>query len=139
MPKLQPLDPQAVPDDVKQLLDASGSGRRSMSNMMRTMANSPAALGGYVAFLDALSAGGLDQHLREVIALTVAEANGCRYCLSMHASAAGLAGLSDAEIRDARDAGSADPKVEAALRFVRAIVAYRGDLTDEEFERVVRA
>jgi len=51
---------------------------------MRTMGNSPATLEGYLNLSGALSSGTLGAKTGELIALTVAEANNCDYCLSAH-------------------------------------------------------
>ncbi len=53
-------------------------------NMFRVVANSPAALSGYLQLSAASAQGGLDAATRERIALAVAELNGCGYCLSAH-------------------------------------------------------
>ena len=50
-----------------------------------------------------------------------------------------MLGLDETEIRAARRASSAHPKIEAALQFARTVAEYRGDITDEEFDRVRRA
>ena len=47
-------------------------------------ANSPAALESYTGMLGALAKGKLPGPTHERIALAVAEANGCDYCLSAH-------------------------------------------------------
>jgi alkylhydroperoxidase family enzyme len=46
-------------------------------NMMKTMANSPAVLEGYLGFSGALGHGALAPKLREQLALVVSEDNGC--------------------------------------------------------------
>ena len=61
--------------------------------MMRTMANSPAVIEGYLNFNAALSDGALLATLREQIAIAGAEANGCNYCLSAHHALGKMAGL----------------------------------------------
>ncbi|MDZ7866981.1 MAG: carboxymuconolactone decarboxylase family protein [Acidovorax sp.] len=53
-------------------------------NMFRVVANSPAALTGYLQLSAASAQGGLDAATRERIALAVAELNGCGYCLAAH-------------------------------------------------------
>jgi uncharacterized peroxidase-related enzyme len=109
------------------------------TNVLRTMANSPAALRGYLAFHLAMSEGILSPQVRERIALTVSEANMCQYCVAAHTVAGRAVGLEEADIKAAREAQASDPRIDAALRFARRVVEYRGDLTDEEFETVRRA
>jgi uncharacterized peroxidase-related enzyme len=115
------------------------AGEALDKNVLRTMANSPAALRGYLALYGAMSDGILSARVREQIALTVSEANMCQYCVAAHSVAGRTVGLEEAEIRAAREAQASDPRVETALRFARRVVEYRGDLTDEEFEAVRRA
>jgi len=52
--------------------------------MFLLIANSPAALEGYLGLSGALNKGALPAPTRERIALAVAEINGCNYCLSAH-------------------------------------------------------
>jgi uncharacterized peroxidase-related enzyme len=102
-------------------------------------AHSPAALDALVAAIGALSKGTIKTPTREAIALTVAEANGCGYCLSAHAALGTGAGLSDADIEEARRGRAADPKVNAMLAFSRNLVINRGHSTDADVEQLRRA
>ncbi len=52
--------------------------------MFRAIANSPAALEGYLGLNGALAKGTLEPATRERIALAIAEVNGCDYCASAH-------------------------------------------------------
>ena len=54
----------------------------SVPNLFRLIANSPAALEGYLSLSGALAKGSLPAATRERIALAVAELNGCGYCLA---------------------------------------------------------
>jgi uncharacterized peroxidase-related enzyme len=109
------------------------------SNVIRVMANSPAALIGYLLLDNTLSSGSLDSDLRQQIALAVAEVNSCRECVKEHAAAGKALGLDDVTIKSARHACATDPKIEAALQFAQKVAEYRGDLTDDEFDRIRRA
>ncbi len=53
-------------------------------NLMQVLGNSPAALQGYLSLNGALAGGVLPAAVRERLALLVAEANGCDYCLAAH-------------------------------------------------------
>jgi AhpD family alkylhydroperoxidase len=53
-------------------------------NLARALANSPAALRGYLGFAGALCGGSLSRVVREQIALLVAQETGCDYSLSAH-------------------------------------------------------
>ena len=86
-------------------------------NMMKTMARSPAALDGYLAFSGALAAGGLNVKFREQIALAVAQANQCEYCLAAHTAIGGMVGLTQDQVTAAREVRNGDAKVDAGLKF----------------------
>jgi len=139
MQRLPAIDPRMATGETKKALDEVEARLGNSPNVMRTIANSPAALLGYLALDSALSAGTLDPRLRARVALAVGEANACQYCVAAHTAAGRLLGLDEAAIRAARGASSTDTKVTAALQFARAVAEYRGDVTDEEFDRVRRA
>jgi len=109
-------------------------------NLFRVVANSPAALTGYLQLSAASAQGGVDAATRERIALAVAELNGCGYCLSAHAYLGRkFAKLDDAEIAANRNGASKDPKADAAVRFAAAVVRQRGQVSDDELQAVRRA
>lgn len=126
MPKLKPVDLSNVDGDTQELLNNVKDKFGATTNMVRTMANSKAVLKAYLSFEAALANGTLPARLLEQIALTVAEANECRYCLAVHTATGKAAGLSEEAILDSRRAQSPDRKEEAALQAARAMVLERG-------------
>ena len=109
-------------------------------NLFRLVANSPAALEGYVGLANALNKGALPAPTRERIALTVAEINGCDYCLSAHTYLGkNLAKLDDLEIAANRRGASNDPKADAAVRFAAKVVRERGHVSSGDIEAVRQA
>lgn len=137
--RLCAVDPATATGKTKDLLGAVHSALGRTPNMMRTMANSPAVLEGYLNLNAALGKGALRPALREQIALAVAEANACDYCLSAHRVFGQMAGLTSDQIADSRHAASADPKADAALKFAVAVVATKGAVTDAHFATVREA
>lgn len=134
MPRIQAIDPQTATGKAKELLDGVQAKMGRTPNIMRTMASSPAVLEAYLGLSGALGAGSLSAQVREQIALTVAEANGCDYCLSAHAAIGKMTGLTDDQIADSRQASAADPKTAALLRFVHIFVDQKGRVSDAEVE-----
>lgn len=131
---------EASPAASQPLLDAVKKQLGSAPHLFRVLGNSPAALEGYLGLSGALGKGELDGRTRTRIAMTVAELNGCDYCLSAHTYLGkNLAKLDDAELTANRDAASSDPKATAALRFARAVVAERGHVPAAEVEAVKAA
>ena len=137
--RLKPVDPATATGKAKELLDAVQAKMGMTPNMMKTLANAPAALEAYLAFSGALGGGQLDARLREQIALAVGEANRCEYCLSAHTLIGKMVGLNETEVAAARQSTSSDPKTEAALHFAHQVVANRGEVTDEDVRRVREA
>ena len=136
MSRLQALDPAAATGKTQALLDGVRKKLGFVPNMVRTMAASPAVLEGYLGLSGALGAGLLPAKLREQIALAVAEANACSYCLAAHSLLGSKAGLADGDVLAARRGDASDPRSHAAIRFAFAVVAARGGVEDAELERV---
>lgn len=139
MSRIVALDPARTEGKTRETLAAVEKTLGGVPNLFRVAAQSPAALEGLVGLSGALARGSLAARVREAIALTVAEANACRYCLSAHAVLGKAAGLSEADIAAARDAAASDPKTAAVLRFARAVALGRGRVTDEELSMLRRA
>jgi uncharacterized peroxidase-related enzyme len=141
MPRIAtPATIEASPAASQPLLEGVKKLLGSVPNLFRTVANSPAALQGYLGLNGALAKGKLSAATRERIALTVAEINACGYCLSAHSYIAQhLVKLDDGEIAANRDASSGDPKAEAALRFAAKVVRARGHVSDADVSEVKRA
>ena len=139
MSRLTAIDPAKATGKAKDLLEKVKAKFGVSPNMMRTMANSPAVLEGYLNFNSALAGGFLSGKLREQIALAVAEANGCEYCLSAHTALGEMVGLGRDEILSSRQAVAADKKVDAALKLAKTIVARRGDVTHDDIKRITDA
>ena len=132
-----PASVEASPVAAQPLLEAVKKQLGVVPNLFRVVGNSPAALEGYLGLNGALGKGTLDARTRERIALTVAEINGCDYCLSAHTYLGkNLAKLDDAELAANREAGSSDAKAAAALRFAARVVRERGHVSDVDVQAV---
>jgi uncharacterized peroxidase-related enzyme len=118
------------------LLDAVEKSLGLIPNLFRVAAQSPVTLEGLLTLSGALAKGRLNAATREAIALVVAEANGCDYCLSAHTVLGGGAGLSESDITAARSARAADPKLAKILEFARMLVLNRGHASDDELTRL---
>lgn len=136
MPRISPIDPENASGRARQLLDDVQEEWGMTPNIIRTLANAPVALEGYLSFNDALSRGTLGAELREQIAVAVAEGNRCDYCLAAHCAIARTVGLSEDAITDARRGASPDRKVDAVLDFARQILDKRGWVDDDHVARL---
>ena len=130
----------ASPTASQPLLEAVKKQLGVVPNLFRVVANSPAALEGFLGLSGALGRGKLDARTRARLALVVAEQNGCDYCLSAHTYLGKNAThLDDAELDANRDARSSDPRAAAALRFAAEVVRTRGHVTDDDLRAVKEA
>ena|SRR5215211_3232689 len=133
MSRLPLVDPAATIGPATELLQVVQQRLGVTPNMTRAMANSPALLKGYLDLSGALSRGVLGAATRARIALTVAQANGCSYCLSAHTYLAEhVARLHQDDITAARKATAQDPKTAAILTFAAALNDSRGSVTDDQ-------
>lgn len=132
-----PATIEDAPAQSQSLLEAVKKQLGVVPNLFRLVANSPAALQGYLGLSGALAKGTLPAATRERIALAVAEVNGCDYCLSAHTYIGkNLAKLDDAEITANRNGASNDPVADAAVRFAVKVAQARGHVSDEDVRAV---
>lgn len=139
MNRIHQLDPEQATGKARELFEAARGKFGKVSNGVRVLGNSPAALEGYLALKTALADGVLSAKLQEGLALIVGEINGCGYCLSAHALNSRRTGLSEEEIVAARRASSSDRKFDAALKLARSIAVQRGQIGDGELQAARRA
>jgi uncharacterized peroxidase-related enzyme len=136
MARIPTIDPQSASGPAADLLAAVKAKLGIVPNMTRVMANSAAALEGYLNFSGALGKGALPAKVREQIAILVAEVNSCTYCLSAHIAIGKMVGLPESELASAREGASADAKTEAALRFASAVLSSTGEVSDDDVRAV---
>jgi uncharacterized peroxidase-related enzyme len=134
MPRITPVDYATAEGRPKELLDAVKASLGATPNMATTMARS-AVLDGWLSLSRALRKGSIGAANGERIALGVAEANGCTYCLSAHSSlGANVAKLDPDELEKARHFQSSDPEAAAILAFAEAVVRTNGGVSDSDIQ-----
>jgi uncharacterized peroxidase-related enzyme len=127
-----PIDYASASGREKELLDAVKASLGATPNMTTTMAGS-AVLDAWLGLSGALRRGSIRAADGERIALGVAEANGCSYCLSAHTYLGeNVAGLAGDEIERARLFASSNPKSAAILAFAQAVVSTRGGVSHSD-------
>ncbi|BAV50912.1 24 kDa macrophage-induced major protein [Mesorhizobium loti] len=132
MQNIPQIDATSAPAKTQDLLKAVKKQMGGVPNSLATMAQSSAALGGYLGFAGALAAGSLSNAHREQLSLAVAGANACDYCASAHTALGKGAGLSPDEMATNLLGKSYDPKTAALLNFAREFVRLRGRTTDAQ-------
>jgi uncharacterized peroxidase-related enzyme len=139
MARLTQISPESATGRARDLLDAVKGKLGLVPNMTRAMANAPAVLDGYMQLSGALGKGDLPAELREQIALAVAEANGCDYCVAAHSALGRMVGLTSDQVRDSRLGTAVDPKAGVLIRFALKVLDTRGGVADADLEEVRRS
>lgn len=134
MARIPPLESTQLCAQGQALVDEYAAATGLRPNVVRTLAHAPGVLRHLLGMFGSLTSGTLDPTLMEQVALAVAQANGCTYCLSAHAALGEKTGLCAQRIDDSRWACDADPRREAVLRFSRALVIRRGQVCDDDIE-----
>lgn len=135
MPRLKPVDHATAAGKTKELLDGVEAAFGRAPNMALAMAVNPSVLDSWIKLNGALGPT-LTRRLNEQIAIAVAEANDCGYCLSAHTAAGRHVGVDEGELARNRGGDSSDRKIAAALRFARAVNETRGGVSDDELAEV---
>lgn len=120
----------------KMLLDNVRHSMGGVPNIIKVLANAPAALDAYLAFNEALSHGKLSSELREQLAIAIAAFNGCGYCAAAHTFIGRKAGIDAAELQANLQGVSMDDKTQAAITFAFALLEKRGRVSDETVQTI---
>ena len=136
MSRIPAINPDQATGQAATLLQGVERQLGFTPNVLRTMANSPIVLQGYLDFSRALTQGNLSSTFREQIALAVSEANNCQYCLATHSAIGRSVGLSEEVIGDSRRGDSLDPKKATVLAFARKVLETRGLVSDEDLAKL---
>jgi uncharacterized peroxidase-related enzyme len=136
MARITQISPEAATGRARELLDAVKGKLGLVPNMTRAMANAPVVLDGYLQLSGTLGKGTLPARVREQIALAVAEANQCDYCLAAHSTVGRMVGLTSEQIVDSRLGTAVDPKTNALIRFALKVVESRGAVGDGDLKEI---
>jgi uncharacterized peroxidase-related enzyme len=139
MPRLPQLTDETANDEQRELLESTLKQLGRVPNLYASMANGPAALRGYLALREALVGGSFSARQREQLALFIAQANGCTYCVSAHTMRGGKVGLSEEELVNTRRAADTDPHMNQVLKLTSSIMASGGRVRSAELEAARQA
>src|SRR4051812_44893885 len=115
MPRISALDPATATGSVKSNLEAVNKMLGATPNMFRVAGQAPATLDSLVALFGTTGKSVLNAKTRNAIALAVANANGCDYCMSAHTYLG-------------KSLGAGDAKTDAAGKLPLPIVEGRGSV-----------
>lgn len=130
MARLKPIEPTQATGRIKEIYDGPLKGKHF--NIFKSIANSPTALDAYLALSGAMKHASLSAAEREIVQLTVGQANNCEYCVAAHTAIGKSVGLTDAQTLEARRGSMADPRHGALARFVSAVHEKRGNVSDAD-------
>ena len=132
MQRIQALPLDSTDEAVSSLFDAIRQKMGGVPNILRTMAQSPAALEAYLGFSGAIGNGRLSAAQRELAALAAAGENSCDYCASAHSALGKMAGLEQSDMQQVIVGGKLDGSAGAIVSLTRRIVSQRGVLSDAD-------
>lgn len=135
MPRIVPIDPTTATGETAAHLATVRRMFGATPNLFTTAAHSPAALGAMLGMFGSLGKAAVGSRTGELIAIAVAEANRCGYCLSAHTAIGGTIGLAPHALESARRAESPDAKTAALLELATAINRTRGHIDDATLAR----
>lgn len=136
MTRLEPLTPDTAKGSARDLLAELVERHGTVGPMVRTMAHSPAVLGGYLQLSRAMRRSKVPREISERISLAVQQHQGCDLCLASHTDAARSLGLEEAEIDAARQGGSADPRIAAMVTYGLQVHTAPDTISDEQISEL---
>ena len=139
MQMLHAIDLESATGRSRELLEFVHKRTGRVPNMVRYLANSPAALAAYLDFARALQDCVLPDKTQDLIGVAVAEASSADYALSALCAIARSSGSSAEEIGAARQVKSDDGRTEALLTFAVNLVSHHGHVPSSSVRAVQRA
>lgn len=137
--RIQPVTIDSAPQASKGILEGLKKALGSVPNLYATIAKSPAALQALVQWDQLLASGGLSKREIELINLHVSELNGCAYCVGAHNTLGKMAGISAAEMLDARDGRGQNERESALLALARRVTRAGGPRAGADIARAREA
>lgn len=140
MTRLKTLNPEEATGKTKELFTGIKSKMGVVPAMLKVMGNSPALLEGTLQLNAALGSGKIDPVTVELIALTVASVNDCKYCIAAHSFVGSrVLKIDDVTLSAAKEGHSQDPKTNAVLGFTKKLLDRKGAVTDEDVIEIKQA
>ncbi len=138
MTRINPITETQATGHTKELYTAVNKKLGLVPNMVKTMAVSTPVLESYLAF-SGTAGNTLNAQERELIALAVAEVNGCEYCTAAHSTIGKMVGLSPEAIQTARRGTGTNARQQAIIELAVAIADERGNISDSQLQKAREA
>lgn len=139
--KFQVHRPDTAPEASRPLLDGLQRELGMIPNLAASMAESPELLRGFLDIREVFYGGTFDAGEIQVLALTNAYENGCRYCMALHSRLAANAGVEKPVIAALRRGQTPrdDARLAALSDFSRALVRKRGHVSEADVDAFAAA
>lgn len=136
MPRVTLQTLESAPQDARSFLENAQNNSGFIPNLLRVLANAPAALETYVTVSALNGKASLGLAEREVIQLIAATTHGCAFCVAGHTAVAQNKARLPAEVVEALRARVELPsaRYEALAAFTRAVIASRGNVSDGQYQ-----
>ncbi len=135
-PRLTALTPDTAVGTSRDLLGELYERHGQVGAMVRTMAHSPAVLGGYLQLSRAMKRAKLDRRISELVSIALQVQQGCELCLESHEAAARALGVTEEEIDAARRGTSSDPRVAAMIAVGLKVYREPTGITDAQVQEL---
>ena len=131
---------ESAPSDSRETLEQLKASVGMIPNLAAAMSESPVLIRGFAAVKGATDSGTLGPQIREIVLLSNASFNQCRYCTAIHSTFALGGGIDEASVEAVRSGGLPDdPKMKAAVKFSRLLLERKGGVSDKELDEFLAA
>ena len=135
MKVLHPLKRETLSEANQTIFDALNSKLGFVPNLYATFAHSNVALKANLDFGNTLKSGVFTAQEFEVIALAIAKANACNYCIAAHKAVGKMVGLSEEIINEALNNQVSDVKLNILANLAVEITISRGKPKEESIQQ----
>jgi uncharacterized peroxidase-related enzyme len=132
MPRISPIDPDVATGDTATHLASVRKLLGGTPNLFTTAAHSSVALGVLASMFANLGKSSVGGRTGELLAIAIAQSNGCGYCLAAHTAIGTALGLGADALAAARTPTSADARTASILSLAVSINRSRGKISDAE-------
>ncbi len=141
MSRYTPHTAESAPEASRAGMDKAARKFGRLPNLIAVMAESPAALDGYLALHEIFGRTSFTPAEQQVLLLSVSTVSGCAYCVAAHTMGGGkMAGLSDPVLDAIRDGKPIpDVRLAALSGFASAMVEKRGWVSNAQIAAFLNA
>ncbi len=132
MPRLHTVDPVTDTGPGAEILN--GPLKNKQINIFKGLATNPNVLKAFLGFAQGVHGGALTDPEHEITALLTAQKHNCEYCLAAHTQIAKGVGIDEETSLAIRKGHTADPKQQALIDFVNAVLETDGFVTDDQLD-----